>query len=143
MNVTPSSSSREDFALYHKTNFIKSGSVRGATAYCEDLVEEDTNEIYLQGAVGEVDRSESQEKKDKQQLTANTEKVAGDLALKAAQEEKLFSKIEIFGILVDTAGKGFLAKLHLNFLERTSKVCWSDQKLEFNDCISRILYHIS
>ena len=92
---------------------------------------------------GEVDRSESQGKKDKQQLTANTEKVAGDLALKAAQEEKLFSKIEIFGILVDTAGKGFLAKLHLNFLECTSKVCWSDQKLEFNDCISRILYHIS
>ena len=146
LHVTPSSSSREAFAVYHKTNFIKSGTVRGATVFFEALVDEDTNELYLQGAVGEmkeVGRSELQEITDKQQLIANMEKVAGELALKAAKQEKLFSKIEMFSVLVDTAGKGFIGKLHLNFLERTANMCWSDQKLEFNDCISRILFQIS
>lgn len=72
---------------------------------------------------------------DRKQLLANMEKMAGELALKAAQTGHLFVKIEIYGLLVDTAGNVLLGKLIMDFLKLTSKLYWSTDQIRFNDCL--------
>ena len=70
---------------------------------------------------------------------ARMEKVAAELAYKAARRGKIFSKIVIYGLLVDiTTGDTTVGKLIMNFLEAQSTITWSRDTHHLNECLWRL-----
>ena len=144
LHVSRSSTSREDIAIYHKSKYVTKERICGGVFQQLHEQEEEEQENYdnwLRGAAGEpVGRSISQEGNDKKQLLSNMEKVAGELALKAGQNGKVFSSIEMYGFLFDAEGDTLVAKLVMNFVEVKSELYWSEEKIGFNNCMQRLCY---
>ena len=152
LHVSRSSTSREDIAMYHKSKYVTKERICGGVFQQlheqeeeeqEEQEEQENYDNWLHGAAGEmkpVGRSISQEGNDKKQLLSNMEKVAGELALKAGQNGKVFSNIEMYGFLFDAEGDTLVAKLVMNFIEVKSELYWSEEKIGFNNCMQRLCY---
>ena len=125
-----SSSSREDLLLYHSTRYVHNEGVTGAAI----STPQDDDDIIVEGEfkTGSV-------VSHRPQLIASMEKVAAELACKAADGGQIFSKIVIYGLLVDiTTGNTTVGKLIMNFLEAQSTITWSRDFLPLNQCLWRL-----
>ena len=142
--VTCSSSSRVDLAIFHETNFIVEKNLHGVAIHQPDEKSDesdDSDDTCLYGAAGELklaDRTAAQELAAKKQLMANMEMVAGELALRACRMEKIFNKIIIYGVLVDTEGQAHGAKLNMDFLTTTAQLEWNTKSTHFNTILASL-----
>ena len=134
-----SSSSREDLLLYHRTRYVHHEGVTGAVFSSPSLNQDDNfadddDDIIVEGSAGEfIVRNH------RPQLIASMEKVAAELACRAARGGKIFSRIVIYGLLVDiTTGDTTVGKLIMNFLEAKSTITWSRNSIQLNECLWRL-----
>ena len=130
-----SSSSMEDLLLYHSTRYVHNeegvtGAVISTPSFNHD--DKDDDDIIVEGSADSV-------RNHRPQLIASMEKVAAELAYKAAKSGNIFSKIVIYGLLVDiTTGNTTVGKLIMNFLEAKSTITWSRDTLHLNACLWRL-----
>ena len=130
-----SSSSREDLLLYHSTRYVHNEEgVTGAVISTPSLNQDDNfadddDDIIVEDSV----------RNHRPQLIASMEKVAAELACRAAQGGKIFSRIVIYGLLVDiTTGDTTVGKLIMNFLEAKYTITWSRNSIQLNECLWRL-----
>ena len=106
-----------------------------------DETSDESDDTCLYGAAGEfkpANRTVAQELADKKQLMANMEMVAGELALRACRMGKIFNKIIIYGVLVDTEGQAHGAKLNMDFLTTTAQLEWNTRSTHFNTILESL-----
>ena len=129
-----SSSSREDLLLYHSTRYVHNEEgVTGAVISTPSLNQDDNF------ADDDDDIIVDSVRNHRPQLIASMEKVAAELACRAAQGGKIFSRIVIYGLLVDiTTGDTTVGKLIMNFLEAKSTITWSRNSIQLNECLWRL-----
>ena len=129
-----SSSSREDLLLYHSTRYVHNEEgVTGAVISTPSLNQDDNF------ADDDDDIIVDSVRNHRPQLIASMEKVAAELACRAAQGGKIFSRIVIYGLLVDiTTGNTTVGKLIMNFLEAKSTITWSRNSIQLNECLWRL-----
>ena len=120
-----SSSSREDLLLYHQTRHVHHEGVTGAVISTPSFNhdDKDDDDIIVEGSAGEFKTGSVLSHRP--QLIASMEKVAAELACKAADGGQIF-KIVIYGLLDDIrTGDTTVGKLIMNFLEAKSTITWS------------------
>ena len=134
-----SSFSREDLLLYHRTRYVHHEGVTGAVISTPSLNQDDNfadddDDIIVEGSAGA-----DSVRNHRPQLIASMEKVAAELACRAAQGGKIFSRIVMYGLLVDiTTGDTTVGKLIMNFLEAKSTITWSRNSIQLNECLWRL-----
>ena len=140
--VSRSSTSREDLVIFHKDKFMCDASIHGAiicNPHGEDEEdEEDEEDTAAIGAAGEIKLRKIGLELGKKQLLCNMEKVAGDLAWMTVKHGKIFTKIIIYGFLVNAEGSTIAAKLIMDFVGEKSTILWCRNNLDFNECIKRL-----
>ena len=125
--------------LYHRTMYVHHEGVTGAVISTPSLNQDDNfadddDDIIVEGSAGA-----DSVRNHRPQLIASMEKVAAELAYKAAKSGNIFSKIVIYGLLVDiTTGDTTVGKLIMNFLEAKSTITWSRDTLHLNECLWRL-----
>ena len=133
--VSKYSTSKEDLVMYHK-EFVKGGKVTGALFQVQD--EDETVETVVEGVAGELKLDPLETSMN--QLIANMEKVAGNLAWMAVMNKKeVFDKIKVYGLLTNCKdGTTRVATLLMDFIKRTSTLEWCEEPQDFNNCIVRL-----
>ena len=146
MLVTRSSTSIPDLVMYHRANFCYKDVIRGAVVRVSAPTgsEQEDYETHVMGMmVGDL-KPEKPER-DLVQLTANMEKLAGELAIRALRKGDIFCKVVIYGLLFTFRDNiTQVGRLEMDFLKCMTSASWTkpltESEAPFDECLSRLVH---